>query len=121
MVLTFFHPNFCAASDLSGLVTLNRCIPTFPARAFKMLVAFILTALFAATVHTHGVILNPPSRKLSPGMTKLCGQAAFDIARGDVTASLETVAPNITAGYEYIHTFNRDMRRLHRSLSLQAH
>lgn len=59
-----------------------------------------LASLFAATVIAHGVIVNPPSRKLGPGMTKLCGQAAFDIARGDVTASLETVAPNITAGCE---------------------
>lgn len=55
-------------------------------------------ALFAASVLAHGVIVNPPSRKLGPAMTKLCGQTAFDIARGDVTASLETVAPNITAG-----------------------
>lgn len=59
---------------------------------------FIFATLFAATVIAHGVIVNPPSRKLGPGMTKLCGQTAFDIARGDVTASLETVAPNITAG-----------------------
>lgn len=66
---------------------------------------FILATLFAATVMAHGVIVNPPSRKLGPGMTKLCGQTAFDIARGDVTASLETVAPNITAGCKSIHTF----------------
>lgn len=53
-----------------------------------------LTAIASA----HGVIRNPPSRVLGPAMTKLCGQTAFDIARGDVTASLETVAPNITEG-----------------------
>lgn len=59
---------------------------------------FACAALFVAPVFAHGVIVNPPSRKLGPAMTKLCGQTAFDIARGDVTASLETVAPNITAG-----------------------
>lgn len=63
-----------------------------------MQVHVILSSLFAASVIAHGVIVNPPSRKLGPGMTKLCGQTAFDIARGDVTASLETVAPNITEG-----------------------
>lgn len=57
-------------------------------------------SLLAAWVSAHGVIVSPPSRKLGPAMTKLCGQTAFDIARGDVTASLETVAPNITAGCE---------------------
>ncbi|CAN8104523.1 unnamed protein product [Discula destructiva] len=60
--------------------------------------AYFLTSLFTATVSAHGAIKSPPSRKLGPGMTKLCGQTAFDIARGDVTASLETVAPNITEG-----------------------
>lgn len=60
-----------------------------------------ITTLFAATAAAHGVIKNPPSRVLGPSMTRLCGQAAFDIARGDVTASLETVAPNITAGCQY--------------------
>lgn len=69
-----------------------------------MQLALILTSLFAATALAHGVILNPPSRKLGPGMTKLCGQTAFDIARGDVTASLETVAPNITAGCKHTDT-----------------
>lgn len=58
----------------------------------------ISVVLFAATVAGHGLIINPPSRKLGPSMTRLCGQTAFDIAKGDVTASLETVAPNITAG-----------------------
>lgn len=52
----------------------------------------------AIVASAHGVIRNPPSRVLGPAMTKLCGQTAFDIARGDVTASLETVAPNITEG-----------------------
>lgn len=63
-----------------------------------MHIEFGLLSLLAATALAHGVIVDPPSRKLGPGMTKLCGQTAFDIARGDVTASLETVAPNITAG-----------------------
>ncbi|KAI7784009.1 hypothetical protein LA080_011034 [Diaporthe eres] len=63
-----------------------------------MKVSVISVALFAATVAAHGLIINPPSRKLGPSMTRLCGQTAFDIAKGDVTASLETVAPNITAG-----------------------
>lgn len=63
-----------------------------------MKVFAISIAFFAGTVAAHGVIINPPSRKLGPSMTRLCGQPAFDIAKGDVTASLETVAPNITAG-----------------------
>lgn len=65
-----------------------------------MKVFAIGVAFFAATVAAHGLIINPPSRKLGPSMTRLCGQTAFDIAKGDVTASLETVAPNITAGCE---------------------
>lgn len=70
-----------------------------------MKTTFVLWGLscLATIVSAHGVIRNPPSRVLGPAMTKLCGQTAFDIARGDVTASLETVAPNITEGCKHIY------------------
>lgn len=66
-------------------------------------VTVIFISILATWVSAHGVIVSPPSRKLGPAMTKLCGQAAFDIAKGDVTASLETVAPNITEGCKLLH------------------
>lgn len=70
----------------------------------RVLISTFLSGFYlglAGVASAHGVIRNPPSRVLGPAMTKLCGQTAFDIARGDVTASLETVAPNITAGCQY--------------------
>lgn len=68
-----------------------------------MKIQISFTPILAATAFAHGVIKSPPSRRLGPSMTKLCGQTAFDIASGDVTASLETVAPNITAGCKSEH------------------
>lgn len=93
----------CALSSFVYLIVFTLCVWSlftieYYWKFVKMKVSVISVALFAATVAAHGLIINPPSRKLGPSMTRLCGQTAFDIAKGDVTASLETVAPNITAG-----------------------